>query len=166
MEVPPRLKERQLDTREAFSSVDTRLAHAHRYTILHHCTCTFCTSISAHRPSCISIRRVSLYQRGKQSNTFSANCETQRVQQKGTCFFQERMSLLGAARGGWFRGEGQARIQDFGQGGQRSFDPKGALSLQFAQNRGFPLKLPANCMILKKSWVQGGPGPQGPPWIR
>ena len=38
----------------------------------------------------------------------------------------------------------QVQIQDFGQGAQWSFDPKGvgALSPKFAQNRGFPLKLP------------------------
>ncbi len=35
----------------------------------------------------------------------------------------------------------QARIQDFGRGGQQSFDPKGggALSPKCAQNRDFPL---------------------------
>ena len=63
----------------------------------------------------------------------------------------------------------QARIQDFGQGGpSRVLTPRGgALSLKFAQNRVFPLKFSENCMILKKSWGQGGPGPQGPPpWIR
>ena len=40
-------------------------------------------------------------------------------------------------------GKSQARIQDFGQGGQWSFDPKGwgALSPKFAQNRGFSLKI-------------------------
>ncbi len=42
----------------------------------------------------------------------------------------------------------------------------GAMNPKFAWNRGFPLKLPENCMILKKSWGQGGPGPPGPPWIR
>ena len=41
----------------------------------------------------------------------------------------------------------QARIHDFGQGGQRSFDPRGALSQKFAQNRGFFLN---NC--LKTAW--------------
>ncbi len=49
--------------------------------------------------------------------------------------------------------------------GQRSFGPRGgALSSKFAQNRGFPLKLPENCMILKKSWMQGGggSGPKAP----
>ncbi len=35
--------------------------------------------------------------------------------------------------------------------GGPSFDPRGALSPKVAQNRGFPLKLPENCMILKKS---------------
>ncbi len=49
------------------------------------------------------------------------------------------------------------------RGVQWSFDPKGrALSPKFAQNMGFPLKLPENCMILNKSWGQGGPGPPGP----
>ena len=43
---------------------------------------------------------------------------------------------------------------------------RGALSPKFAQNRGFPLKLPENCMVLKKSWGQGGPGPPRAPWIR
>ncbi len=51
----------------------------------------------------------------------------------------------------------------FWSGGQWSFDQKGGLSPKFAQNRAFPLKLPKNCMILKKSWGQGG---LGPPWIR
>ncbi len=38
------------------------------------------------------------------------------------------------------------------RGAKRSFDPRG----------GFPLKLPENCMILKKSWgATGGPAP----WI-
>ncbi len=40
--------------------------------------------------------------------------------------------------------------------------PRGAPSPKFAQNRGCPLKLPENYMILKKSWGQGLPGPQGP----
>ena len=74
--------------------------------------------------------------------------------------------------------QNQARIQDFGQGAQwsfdpnraqRSFDPKGAQwsfdpkegGRSWAQNLlkigVFPLKLPENCMILKKSWGQGGP---------
>ena len=35
----------------------------------------------------------------------------------------------------------QARMQDFGQGGSRVLTPKGALSLKFAQNRTFPLKI-------------------------
>ena len=48
----------------------------------------------------------------------------------------------------------------FGEGAQRSFDPKGGLSLNFAQNRGFPLKFLENCMILG---ARGGPGPKGPP---
>ncbi len=40
----------------------------------------------------------------------------------------------------------------------------GALSPKYARNKGFPLKLPENCMILKISWGQGcGPGPPGPP---
>ena len=36
-------------------------------------------------------------------------------------------------------------------------------SPKFAQNRGFPLKLPENCMILKKSWAASGLSSQGPP---
>ncbi len=44
----------------------------------------------------------------------------------------------------------------FWWGAQRRFDPRGALSPQFAQNRGFPEKIPENCMILDKSWWQGG----------
>ena len=51
----------------------------------------------------------------------------------------------------------QAWIQDFGQGGQQSFDPKGALSPTFAHNRGFPLKMPQRCMIIKNLGGQGGP---------
>ncbi len=42
-------------------------------------------------------------------------------------------------------------------GAQWSFDPKGALSQKFSQNRGFSLKITENCMILNKSWGQGGP---------
>ncbi len=41
----------------------------------------------------------------------------------------------------------------------------GALSPQFAQNKGFPLKLPENCMILKKSGARGAQAPRAP-WIR
>ncbi len=44
----------------------------------------------------------------------------------------------------------QARIQDCGQGGQRSFDLRGTLNPKFAQNRCFPSKLPENA--LKKYW--------------
>ncbi len=48
-------------------------------------------------------------------------------------------------------------------GGPVEFWPQGG---PWAQNlliiRGFPLKLPENCKILKKSWGQGGwPGPPG-----
>ena len=53
----------------------------------------------------------------------------------------------------------QARIQDFGQGRPSGVLTQGggvALSPKFAQNRGFPLKLLENCMILKKSWGPGG----------
>ena len=46
----------------------------------------------------------------------------------------------------------QVRIQDFGQGASGVLTPVGGLSPKFAQNGGFPLKLPENCMILKKSW--------------
>ena len=49
------------------------------------------------------------------------------------------------------------------RGAQQSFGPKGgALSPKFAQIGGFPLTLPENCMIFKKSWGQGGLGPQAP----
>ena len=41
--------------------------------------------------------------------------------------------------------------------------PGGGVNPKFAQNRGFPLKLPENFMILKnKSWAKGGSGPQAP----
>ena len=51
----------------------------------------------------------------------------------------------------------------FWSGGQQSFDPKGWPWAQtLLKIGGFPLKLPENCMIKKKSWGQGGPGPQGP----
>ena len=39
--------------------------------------------------------------------------------------------------------------------------PRGGLSPNLLKIGVFPLKLPENCM--KKSWGQGGPGPQGPP---
>ncbi len=40
----------------------------------------------------------------------------------------------------------------------------GALSPNFAQNGGFPLTLPGNCMILKKILgARGNPAPQSPP---
>ncbi len=60
-------------------------------------------------------------------------------------------------------GANQARIQDFGQGAQWSFDPKGGGP--WAQNRGLSQKkLPENCMILKKSWEQeGARAPRAPP---
>ena len=45
----------------------------------------------------------------------------------------------------------------FWSGGQQSFDPKGGPEPKIAKNRGFPSKLPENCMILEKSWGQGGP---------
>ena len=42
--------------------------------------------------------------------------------------------------------------------------PQGGLWAQTLLKKGFfPLKLPENCMILKKSWGQGGPGPPAPP---
>ncbi len=51
----------------------------------------------------------------------------------------------------------QERIQYFGQGAQRNFDPKGGgLSPKFAQNRGFLLNLPENCKNKKKNL--GGKG--------
>ncbi len=49
-------------------------------------------------------------------------------------------------------------IQDFAQGDPEFCPPR--LSPKFAQNRGFPLKVPENCMILKKKKNLGGP------WIR
>ena len=49
------------------------------------------------------------------------------------------------------------RIQDFGQGAPEG----GALSPQFAYSRFSPLKLPENCMILKKKL--GARGPPGCP---
>ena len=45
----------------------------------------------------------------------------------------------------------------------RVLTPEGALSLKFAQNRGFPLKLSKNCMILNKSWGQGEDRVPSPP---
>ena len=48
----------------------------------------------------------------------------------------------------------------FGHGGPAEFWPQeGALSPKFAQNRGFPLKLPENCMILNKSLGARAPPP-------
>ncbi len=52
---------------------------------------------------------------------------------------------------------------DLSEGGQWSFDPKGGPWANNLLKIGvFPLKLPENCMILKKSWGQGGPGPLDP----
>ncbi len=49
---------------------------------------------------------------------------------------------------------------------QWSFDPKGGPEPKHLLKIGvFPLKLPQNCMILKKSWGLGGLDPR-PPWIR
>ncbi len=57
----------------------------------------------------------------------------------------------------------QARIQDFDQGGRAEFWPQGGpLSPQFAQNRGFTLKLPDNCMILKNLGDKGVRAPRTP----
>ncbi len=52
------------------------------------------------------------------------------------------------------------------RGSQMSFDPNGlALSPRFAQNRGFPLKLPENCMILEKMLgARWGPPPPLRKW--
>ncbi len=62
--------------------------------------------------------------------------------------------------------ETQGRSQGFGQGGQQSFNleprGRGAPEPKFVQNMGFPLKLPENCMILKK-FLARGPGPQDTP---
>ena len=44
------------------------------------------------------------------------------------------------------------------RGLQRSFDPHGGNpEPKICSKQGFPLKLPKNCMILKKSWEVGGP---------
>ncbi len=51
----------------------------------------------------------------------------------------------------------QARIQDFGQGGQQSFNPKGDPEPNLLKIRVFPLKFPKNCMIKKKIGGKGGP---------
>ena len=50
----------------------------------------------------------------------------------------------------------------FGSGGPAEFCPQGGSEPAICQNRGFPLKLRQNCMLLKKSWGQGGPGPRPP----
>ncbi len=62
----------------------------------------------------------------------------------------------------WRGGENnfQAPIQDFGQGGQRSFDPRWRGPEPKIKIEVFPLKLPENYMIQKNSW---GPGFKGPP---
>ena len=60
----------------------------------------------------------------------------------------------------------RARIQDFGEGGQQSFDPKGGdLSPNLAQNRGFPLKIACKLHDFEEILGArgGGPGPPGPP---
>ena len=55
----------------------------------------------------------------------------------------------------------QAPIQDFGRGGPGEFWPQGPWALNLLKIGFFPLKLPENCMNLKKSWGKGG-GPPGP----
>ncbi len=42
----------------------------------------------------------------------------------------------------------------------------GPWAQHFLKIGGFPKKLCENCMILEKSWGQGGPRPSGPLWIR
>ncbi len=49
-------------------------------------------------------------------------------------------------------------------GPSRVLTPGYIASPKCAENRGFPWKLPENCMILTKSWGQGGPAPRAP-WI-
>ncbi len=48
------------------------------------------------------------------------------------------------------------------RGGQQSFDPRGALSPKFAQNRGFSLKIACKLHDFGKLLGQG-PEPLGPP---
>ena len=49
------------------------------------------------------------------------------------------------------------RIQDSGQRGQWSFDPRGAGAQNLLQNRGFYLKIASKLRDFeKKSWGQGG----------
>ena len=55
----------------------------------------------------------------------------------------------------------QARIQDFGQGGPTEFGPQGPWAQNLLKIGVSPLKLPENCMIMKKSWGQGGRAPPG-----
>ncbi len=51
------------------------------------------------------------------------------------------------------------------EGSQQRFDPKGGPEKKKCENKGFPLKLPENCMILKKSGARGAQAPRAP-WIR
>ncbi len=61
----------------------------------------------------------------------------------------------------------QARIQDFGQGDQQSFYPKGGPRLKFALNRGFSLKITWKLHDFKKILGATGAWPSGPSaWIR
>ena len=48
-------------------------------------------------------------------------------------------------------------------GPRRVLTPRGPWAHNLLKIRVFPLKLPENCMILKKSLGQRGPGPPGPP---
>ncbi len=58
---------------------------------------------------------------------------------------------------------GQARIQDLGQGASGVMTLRGGPEPNNLLKIGdFPLKLPENCMILKKSWGQGGAAPRAP----
>ncbi len=57
----------------------------------------------------------------------------------------------------------QARNHDFGRRGAISFDPREALSLKFAQNGGFPLKIPWKLHDFEE--ILGARGAQAP-WIR
>ncbi len=57
----------------------------------------------------------------------------------------------------------QAPIQDFGQGWQQSFDPKGAWAQNLVKIGVLHLQLPENCMILEILGA-GGRAPR-PPWI-
>ncbi len=59
----------------------------------------------------------------------------------------------------------QGRVQDFGQGSQRSFVLGGPWAPKFAQTRGFLLKFACKLHDFEKIFGARGPGPKAP-WIR